>query len=132
VFLGYWRDLEATAKVLTEDRWYRSGDYGRIVDGVLYLESRMRDLIIRGGENIYPIEIEYRLVEHPGIADACVIGVPHTVLGQEVKALIVPRGGASLTEQEVRDWVAAVLASFKVPAQVEFRGELPYNETGRS
>jgi acyl-CoA synthetase (AMP-forming)/AMP-acid ligase II len=131
VFLGYWGDPGATAAALTEDRWYRSGDYGRIVDGVLYLESRMRDMIIRGGENIYPIEIEYRLVEHDGIADACVIGVPHTVLGQEVKALVVPRKGASPTEQEVRDWVAAALASFKVPAHVEFRTELPYNETGK-
>jgi acyl-CoA synthetase (AMP-forming)/AMP-acid ligase II len=131
VFLGYWGDGEATAEALTPDRWYRSGDFGRIVDGVLYLESRMRDLIIRGGENVYPIEIEYRLVEHPGIADACVIGVPHTVLGQEVKAVVVPRDGARLTEREVRDWAAAVLAPFKVPAHVEFRDALPYNETGK-
>ncbi|WP_433237330.1 AMP-binding protein [Actinomadura nitritigenes] len=131
VFLGYWGDEEATAEALTQDRWYRSSDFGRIVDGVLYLESRMRDLIIRGGENVYPIEIEYRLVEHPGIADACVIGVPHTVLGQEVKAVVVPRDGARLTEREVRDWVAAALAPFKVPAHVEFRDALPYNETGK-
>ncbi|SEF57566.1 Acyl-CoA synthetase (AMP-forming)/AMP-acid ligase II [Thermomonospora echinospora] len=131
VFLGYWRDPEATAKVLTGDRWYRSGDYGRITGGVLYLESRMRDLIIRGGENIYPIEIEYRLVEHPDIHDAAVIGVPHTILGQEVKAFVVPRRGAELTEQQIRDWVAVSLASFKVPAHVEFRTELPYNETGK-
>ncbi|MFD0690712.1 class I adenylate-forming enzyme family protein [Actinomadura fibrosa] len=131
VFLGYWRDPEATAEALTPDRWYRSGDYGRIVDGVLYLESRMRDLIIRGGENIYPIEIEYRLVEHPDVDDACVIGVPHPVLGQEVKAVVVPRPGAVLTAGEVREWAAGALASFKVPAHVEFRDALPYNETGK-
>ncbi|MDN3357552.1 class I adenylate-forming enzyme family protein [Actinomadura sp. DC4] len=131
VFRGYWRDPEATARVLTGDRWYRTGDYGRIVDGVLYLESRMRDLIIRGGENVYPIEIEYRLVEHPDIADACVIGVPHTVLGQEVKAVVVPRDGARPSEEDVRAWVAAALAAFKVPAYVEFRSSLPYNETGK-
>jgi acyl-CoA synthetase (AMP-forming)/AMP-acid ligase II len=131
VFLGYWGDEKATAEALTPDRWYRSSDFGRIVDGVLYLESRMSDLIIRGGENIYPIEIEYRLVEHPGIADACVIGVPHTVLGQEVKAVVVPQDGARLTEEEVRDWVAAGLAPFKVPTHVEFRDALPYNATGK-
>ncbi|MFV2176444.1 AMP-binding protein [Actinomadura sp. LOL_016] len=131
VFLGYWGDPDATADALTPDRWYRSGDFGRIVDGVLYLESRMRDLIIRGGENIYPIEIEYRIVEHPAVADACVIGVPHTTLGQEVKAVVVPRDGASLTAEEVRAWTAAALAAFKVPAHVEFRASLPYNETGK-
>ncbi|QKG26967.1 class I adenylate-forming enzyme family protein [Actinomadura verrucosospora] len=131
VFLGYWGDEKATAEALTADRWYRSSDFGRIAGGVLYLESRMRDLIIRGGENVYPIEIEYRLVEHPGIADACVIGVPHTVLGQEVKAVVVPRDGVRLTAREVRDWAAGALASFKVPAHVEFRDALPYNETGK-
>ncbi|GAB2862061.1 class I adenylate-forming enzyme family protein [Actinocorallia aurea] len=131
VFLGYWNDPEATAKALTPDRWYRSGDYGRIVDGVLYLESRMRDLILRGGENVYPIEIEYRLVEHPSIADAAVVGVPHEALGQEVKAFVVTEEGASLTSDEVRAWVAEGLAAFKVPAQVEFLDALPYNETGK-
>ncbi|GGV35871.1 fatty acid--CoA ligase [Actinomadura cremea] len=131
VFLGYWGDPDATADALTPDRWYRSGDFGRTVDGVLYLESRMRDLIIRGGENVYPIEIEYRIVEHPDVADACVIGVPHATLGQEVKAVVVPRDGASLTAEEVRAWTAAALAAFKVPAHVEFRASLPYNETGK-
>jgi UDP-N-acetyl-D-mannosaminuronate dehydrogenase len=70
VFLGYWDNPEASAKALDERRWYRTGDYGRIADGVLYLESRMRDMIIRGGENIYPIEIEHRLEEHPEVAEA--------------------------------------------------------------
>ncbi|QFG20118.1 class I adenylate-forming enzyme family protein [Actinomadura sp. WMMB 499] len=131
VFLGYWGDPGATAEVLTPDRWYRSGDFGRIVDGVLYLESRMRDLIIRGGENIYPIEIEYRLVEHPDVADACVIGVLHGTLGQEVKAVVVPKDGAAPTAEALRTWTAAALAPFKVPAHVEFRASLPYNETGK-
>ena len=83
VFLGYWDDPEATAAVLDDERWYHTGDYGRIDDGVLWLESRMRDLILRGGENIYPMEIEHRLIEHPDIADAAVIGVdaPHPRAG---------------------------------------------------
>jgi acyl-CoA synthetase (AMP-forming)/AMP-acid ligase II len=131
VFLGYWNDPGATAQALTPDRWYRSGDFGRIADGVLYLEGRMRDLIIRGGENIYPIEIEYRLVEHPRVADAAVIGVPHPVLGQEVKAFVVPRPGTQPAADELRAWVGETLASFKVPAYVEFRDGLPYNDTGK-
>ncbi len=131
IFKGYWDDPEATAKVLDDERWYHSGDYGRIEEGVLWLESRMRDLIIRGGENIYPMEIEHRLVEHPGIADAAVIGVEHRTLGQEVKAVVVLQPGTSLDPSEVQEWVAAGLAKFKVPAYVEFRSELPYTQTGK-
>ena len=93
VFQGYWDDPDATAAVLDDERWYHSGDYGRIDDGVLWLESRMRDLILRGGENIYPMEIEHRLIEHPDIADAAVIGVEHRTLGQEVKAFVVLHDG---------------------------------------
>ena len=91
VFLGYWQNDEATEACLDAERWYRTGDYGRISGGVLYVESRMRDLILRGGENIYPIEIEHRLVEHPDIDDAAVVGVDHHELGQEVKAVVVAR-----------------------------------------
>ncbi|MFC5753317.1 class I adenylate-forming enzyme family protein [Actinomadura rugatobispora] len=131
VFLGYWRDPEATAGVLDAERWYRTGDYGRIEDGLLYLESRIRDLILRGGENIYPIEIEYRLVEHPEIVEAAVVGVPDRVLGREVKAYVVREEGSALTAEGVREWAAQTLAAFKVPAHVEFRDALPYNETGK-
>jgi acyl-CoA synthetase (AMP-forming)/AMP-acid ligase II len=131
VFLGYWNDPEATAACLDDDRWYRTGDFGRFADGVLMLESRMRDLIIRGGENIYPIEIENRLVEHPAIAQACVVGVAHHQLGQEVAAVVVRQPGALLDADDVRAWVAATLASYKVPAHVVFRDDLPYNATGK-
>jgi acyl-CoA synthetase (AMP-forming)/AMP-acid ligase II len=131
IFQGYWDDSEATAEVLDDDRWYHSGDYGRIEDGVLWLESRMRDLILRGGENIYPMEIEHRLVEHPDIADAAVIGVEHRTLGQEVKAFVVLRDGASLEPGDVQEWAARSLASFKVPAYVEFCDSLPYTQTGK-
>jgi len=130
-FVGYWGDPDATAEVLDDDRWYHSGDYGRFEDGVLYLESRMRDLILRGGENIYPMEIEHRLIEHPDIADAAVIGVEHRTLGQEVKAVVVLHEGASLDAAAVQEWAAQSLASFKVPAYVEFRDALPYTETGK-
>jgi len=130
-FVGYWDDPEATAKVFDDDRWYHSGDYGRFEGDVLYLESRMRDLILRGGENIYPMEIEHRLIEHADIADAAVIGVDHRTLGQEVKAFVVPRDGAELTEADVREWAARSLAAFKVPTYVEFRDSLPYTQTGK-
>ncbi len=131
VFLGYFDDPEATAEVFDDDRWYHTGDFGRLEHGVLWLESRMRDLILRGGENIYPMEIDHRLVEHPDIADSAVIGVPHRELGQEVKAFVVLRDGATLTEADVQEWAGLALARFKVPAYVEFRDSLPYTATGK-
>jgi acyl-CoA synthetase (AMP-forming)/AMP-acid ligase II len=131
VFLGYWNDQAATRAALDGNRWYRTGDFGRIAGGLLFLEGRRRDMILRGGENIYPIEIENRLIEHPHIDEAAVIGVDHPELGQEVKAFVVRRPGSSLTEEQVRGWCAAALAAFKVPALVEFRAALPYTETGK-
>jgi long-chain acyl-CoA synthetase len=89
-------------------------------------------MIIRGGENIYCVEIEQRLVTHPDIADAAIIGVPHPELGEEVKAVVQLEEGATLTEAEVRQWVADALAYFKVPAYVEVREEkLPRNASGK-
>lgn len=131
VFLGYWDNPEASAKALDAQRWYRTGDYGRVEGGVLFLESRMRDMIIRGGENIYPIEIEHRLEEHPDISEAAVVGVAHHQLGQEVAAVIVRKPGSDLDAADVRQWVADALAKFKVPTHVVFREALPYNATGK-
>jgi len=131
VFLGYWDNPEASAKALDAQRWYRTGDYGRIVDGILFLESRMRDMIIRGGENIYPIEIEHRLEEHPEVAEAAVVGVPHHQLGQEVAAAIVLKPGSTLDAEGVKVWVGEQLARYKVPTHIIFRDSLPYNATGK-
>ncbi len=131
MFLGYWNDPAATAAAFDDDRWYRTGDFGRVSGGLLFLESRRRDLIIRGGENVYPIEIENRLVEHPDVDDAAVIGVDHPDLGQVPKAFVVPRAGSDLTEAAVREWCGQALAAFKVPAAVEFRAALPYSDTGK-
>lgn len=131
VFLGYWGDDEATSKVLTEDRWYSTGDFGRIDDGLLFLESRRSDLIIRGGENIYPIEIENRLIEHEAVAEVAVVGVDHQTLGQEVKAVVVLHEGATVETSDLQDFARVTLARFKVPSIVEFVDELPHNATGK-
>ncbi len=124
VFLGYWDNQAATSACLDAEGWYRTGDFGRIQDGMLYLDSRMRDMVLRGGENIYPIEIEHRLVEHPEIDDAAVIGVDHPELGQEVKAFVVRSPGSDPhASGRCKEWAARSLAAFKVPAHVEFRTE---------
>ena len=118
--------------MLDDERWYHSGDYGRIEDGVLWLESRMRDLIIRGGENIYPMEIEHRLIEHPDIADAAVIGVDHRDArpGGQGRRRAAATARHS-TRTRCRRGSRQALAAFKVPAYVEFRDALPYTQTGK-
>jgi len=132
LMIGYWNRPDATAETLRPGRWLRTGDIGRILDGRLYLASRRNDLILRGSENVYPVEIENRLAEHPGVAEAAVFGVPHRELGQEVKAVVVPRAGAALDADELARFVAKTLAYYKVPAQWEIRAEpLPRNATGK-
>jgi long-chain acyl-CoA synthetase len=132
IMAGYWNKPEATAETV-RDGWLYTGDIGRLdADGFLFITDRKKDMIIRGGENIYCVEIENRLVEHPAIADAAVIGVPHPQLGEEVKAVVQLEPGETLTEQEVRAWVAEALANFKVPAYVELRHDkLPRNASGK-
>lgn len=132
VMLGYWRRPEATAETIVAGRWLRTGDLGRLEEGRLYLASRKRDLIIRGGENVYPVEIEHRLTEHPGVQEAAVLGVAHEELGQEVKAFVVPRPGTRLDPDELAAFVAERLAYFKVPSRWEIRtAPLPRNAAGK-
>lgn len=129
---GYWRRPEATAEAFWPHGWLRMGDIGRIVDGRLYLSSRKRDLIFRGGENVYPVEIEQRLEEHPGVLEAAVVGVDHPELGQEVKAYVVPVPGAVLSPDDLAGWCASHLAYYKVPAHWEIREDpLPRTATGK-
>ena len=131
--LGYWNDPEATSRTIREDRWLHTGDIGTLDEqGRLSLSTRRTDLIIRGGENVYPAEIEGVLVEHPAVAEAMVLGIPHADLGQEVAAVVVPRAGADPSEQELREYVAERLAYFKVPSHWRFtRTPLPRNATGK-
>ncbi len=132
VMPGYWGKPEATAETIV-DGWLHTGDIGHLdEDGYLYVTDRAKDMIIRGGENVYCVEIEERLVEHPAVADAAVIGVPDPELGEEVKAVVQVAPGATLTEDEVRAWVAETLANFKVPTYVELTDEkLPRNASGK-
>lgn len=132
VMPGYWRRPAATAEVILPGRWLKTGDIGRMEGGRLYLASRKRDLILRGGENVYPVEIEQRLEEHPDVAEAAVIGIEHEELGQEVKAVVVGRPGAVLDTEALAAWVGAELAYFKVPAHWEVRAEpMPRNAAGK-
>jgi long-chain acyl-CoA synthetase len=130
---GYWNKPEATAEAIDADGWLHTGDIGHLDhEGYLAITDRKKDMIIRGGENIYSVEIENRLVLHPAIADAAIIGVPHPELGEEVKAVVQVEPGQTLTEGDVRTWVGAELADFKVPAHVEIQtAPLPRNASGK-
>jgi long-chain acyl-CoA synthetase len=132
VMAGYWNDPDATAETI-RDGWLHTGDVGHLdEEGYLYITDRAKDMLIRGGENVYCVEIENRLVEHPDIADAAVIGVPHPQLGEEVKAVVELAPGAELSDDDVRQWVRGVLAEFKVPTYVErWPEKLPRNASGK-
>jgi long-chain acyl-CoA synthetase len=128
---GYWNNPEATAAAFS-DGWFRTGDLGRVDDGWVYVVDRMKDVVIRGGENIYCAEVEAALFEHPAIEDAAIVGVPHESLGEEAVAVVVPGAGANVTAGDVQRHVAERLASFKVPAHVVFRSEpLPRTQSGK-
>jgi long-chain acyl-CoA synthetase len=132
VMPGYWRRPEATGDTITPDRWLRTGDIGRMEGGRLYLSSRKRDLIFRGGENVYPVEIEKRIEDHPDVEECAVIGVDHPELGQTVQAVVVPRPGHTIDVDAVKAWCAAELAYYKVPEHWEIRsGSLPRNAAGK-
>ncbi len=132
VMPGYWRRPEETAATITPDRWLRTGDIGHLEDGRLYLSSRKRDLIFRGGENVYPVEIEKIIEDHPDVEECGVIGVDDPELGQRVKAVIVARRGHAIDVEAVRTWCASQLAYYKVPEQWEVReGSLPRNAAGK-
>lgn len=130
--LEYWGNPEATAKTILPGRWLATGDIGRFEDGRLYINSRARDLILRGGENIYPVEIENRLDSHPEVAEVAVVGVDHAELGQEVKAIVVPAPGTAPSGEALAAWVGETLAAFKVPSLWELRSDpLPRNAVGK-
>jgi acyl-CoA synthetase (AMP-forming)/AMP-acid ligase II len=131
VMLGYWRDDEATQRAITPDRWLRTGDIGTLAEGRLRLTTRRSDLILRGGENVYPAEVVAVRGEHPTVRVCAVIGVPHDDLGQEVAAVVVVRDEHT-TEDTLREFLVQHLAHYKVPSRWRLTSEpLPRNATGK-
>jgi fatty-acyl-CoA synthase len=132
VSVGYWNRPEATAEVFDEDGWFRTGDVGvRDADGFYYVVDRVKDMVITGGENVYPTEVENVLYSHPAVLEAAVIGLPDEKWGEAVTAVVVTRPGRSLTLEEMRSFVSERLARYKVPQRLHVLDDLPRNPTGK-
>jgi long-chain acyl-CoA synthetase len=129
---GYWRNEEATRAAVDENGWFKTGDAGyRDENGFLFLHDRVKDMVVSGGENIYPAEVENVLAKHPDVADVAVIGVPDEKWGEAVKAVVVRREGASTTEQDLITFAREYLAGYKLPKSVDFTDVLPRNPSGK-
>ena len=132
LFSGYWRDPEATAAAFAAGGWYRTGDIGTLTaDGYLYILDRAKDMIISGGENIYPAEVEAVLARHPAVADVAVLGRQDPTWGEAVHAVIIPASGQTVPAGEIIAWCRDRLAHFKCPKSVEFTDALPRTTTGK-
>jgi acyl-CoA synthetase (AMP-forming)/AMP-acid ligase II len=127
---GYWGNEKATRSAFV-DGWFRSGDAGYLKDGYLFLHDRMKDMIISGGENIYPAEVENVLMQHPGLADGAVIGVPDEQWGEAVKACVVLKPGAKAGAAEIIEFMRSRIAHFKCPKTIDFLEAIPRNPTGK-
>jgi feruloyl-CoA synthase len=128
----YYRDEAATAATWTPDGWLRTGDLAYLdEDGFLYICGRKKDMIIRGGNNIYATDVEAVLLEHPDVQEAAVTGIPHPVLGEDVAAWVVRRAGSDLDAEQLRAFVADRLADYKRPRELVFVDALPRNATGK-
>jgi long-chain acyl-CoA synthetase len=129
---GYWNKPEATAAAFTDDGWFKTGDAGYVDDeGYVFLTDRVKDMIVSGGENVYPAEIENVLMAHPGIADVAVIGVPDDRWGETVKAVVVRAEGTEPAPQEIIAYARERLAAYKCPTSVDFADVLPRNPSGK-
>jgi fatty-acyl-CoA synthase len=132
VMQGYYRQPGETSHAFDEDGYFQTGDLGMVdEEGFLHIVGRRKELIIRGGFNVYPREVEDRLHAHPAVMDVAVIGLPHEVLGEVVCACVVPVEGAIITGEEIRDWCRAALADFKVPDLVRFFDSFPLTGSGK-
>ncbi|HZU72387.1 MAG TPA: class I adenylate-forming enzyme family protein [Acidimicrobiales bacterium] len=129
---GYWGKPEATAETIV-DGWLRSGDIGRIDDeGFIYVEDRAKDMVLRGGENVYCAEVEAAIYEHPAVYEAAVFGLPHPRLGEEVAAVVYPKPGRTLDAAELTEFLRPHLAPFKIPSRIEIVAtQLPRNASGK-
>jgi long-chain acyl-CoA synthetase len=132
VMKGYWHRPDATAEAIDSDGWFKTGDLGKVDDdGYFFIVDRKKEMIIRGGYNVYPREIEEVIYEHPAVREAAVIGLPHPELGEEVGAAVVLKPGAEASEEELRAFVKALVAGYKYPRRVWFVDELPKGSTGK-
>jgi long-chain acyl-CoA synthetase len=132
VMKGYWKNPEATAKAIDADGWFSTGDMAKVDDdGFYFIVDRKKDLIIRGGYNVYPREVEEVLYEHPAVAEAAVVGVPHDELGEEVAACVSLKSGQEVTPDELREYVKGQVAAYKYPRTVWIVDELPKGPTGK-
>jgi len=132
VMKGYWKNEQATAAVVDADGWFHTGDVGRADDeGYVYVVDRVKDMVITGGENVYPAEVESVLYGHPAIAEVAVLGVPDEKWGEAVAAVVALRPGAELTLEEVREYALERLAGFKIPRRLDILDALPRNPAGK-
>jgi long-chain acyl-CoA synthetase len=132
VMKGYWQRPEATAEAIDPDGWFRTGDLARVDDdGYFFIVDRKKEMIIRGGYNVYPRELEEVLHEHPAVLEVAVVGIPHPALGEEVGAAVALKPGASATPDELRDWVKSQVAAYKYPRKVWLVDALPKGPTGK-
>ena len=129
---GYFGRPDATAQTIDADGWLRTGDAARMdADGYVYLADRIKDMIITGGENVYPAEVEKAIISHPLVADVAVIGVPDSKWGEAVKAIVVPTQGAEPQPSEIIAWARERIAAYKAPKSVDFQSDLPRNPSGK-
>ncbi|MBB5707273.1 fatty acid--CoA ligase [Sphingopyxis panaciterrulae] len=129
---GYWNLPEATAKTMTGDGWIRTGDAGYMdEDGYLYIHDRVKDMIITGGENVYPAEVESAIYGHPAVQEVAVIGIPDDKWGETVKAVVVPKPGMTVEEDDIIAWTRDRIAAFKAPRSVDMIAALPRNASGK-
>jgi long-chain acyl-CoA synthetase len=132
VMKGYWRKPDATAEAFSADGWFRSGDLAVLDDdGYFFIVDRKKDMIIRGGYNVYPREIEEVLYSHPAVREAAVVGMPHAELGEEIAAAVALKPDTRATEDELREFVKEHVAAYKYPRVVWFVDELPKTATGK-
>ena len=130
--LGYWNLPDATKKTMTGDGWVHTGDAGYVdEDGYLYIHDRVKDMIISGGENVYPAEVESAIYGHPDVLEVAVIGVPDERWGEAVKAVCVPKPGATIDPDSVISWAREKIAGFKVPKSIDVIEALPRNASGK-
>ncbi len=132
IMLGYYGHPDATSEVIDKEGWYSTGDLAKLdAEGYLHIVGRKKDMIIRGGQNIYPVEIETYLTSHPNIQEAAVVGVPSALSGEEAWAFIILKPGAAMNAQQVLDYCRAELEAYKIPNQVRFVTDFPRTETGK-